>query len=129
MSVKFGNAWYVRKDRIQLFIPLVDDLHLEIDRTGLGSLNSTGTVGYASNISFQDSTVSAMKFTGSNHLSCSDALCNLISNAVYAKGAKTTITFCSAPQNDTTLAVASNLGITRNIIFSDSYANSYPFGL
>lgn len=142
MANKFGNAWYVRKDRIQLFLPLDGNLHFEIDKTGLGEAIPNETTSGSSAIppyrsyDFGTSSVKCLDFPGSSngftHLSLTGQgqgngdINTMISSIIYRAGGKCTIVYWSRPSSDNVLDI---LGVQKNTVFSDVYAEGYSFGV
>lgn len=146
MAKKFGNSWFVRKDRIQMFLPLADSLKFEIDRTEVGSassqrgnpvfgteLGATDASGNPLSLKYNDAEVSALIFPSASagnekYVEFNDRISETLNNVIYRAGGKATISFWAYPMDNTDVGMF-GVGVDSNVILGDSYTQGYTFGV
>lgn len=139
---KFGSSWFVRRDRIQMFLPLSDSLAFEIDRTGAGSLfagngpptfkTSLGGVdaqGTPKSLDYNNAQVKALVLEGGSrqYFSFSSQINELLNNVTYRVGGRGTISFWVFNIDDTGTG-RDGVGVDSNVVLGDEYAAGYTFG-
>lgn len=146
----FYDSWYVQKNRIQLFVPLQQDYSFEIDKTGNGKLNLSGTAAESAArfssmydadgdipgsadpkpMIFNGAEISGLRFKDGDAdvVNFNASINSLMTSAMYGSGRSTTINYWTFPTSTTNnQSLPPAVGITNNTILAESYPKGYAF--
>jgi len=134
---KFNDSWYVKKDRINLFIPFEKNLFSEISRVDGIRLVGNGAV-YENAPSSGVNAHCGLQFNG-NVVTCDAALSSMLNQAFYGGNQTVTLAFwaCTISNNDQSSdgvsvtepdgETISRTYITNNAVLADNRDEGYIF--
>lgn len=125
-KTKFNDSWYVRKDRINLFIPFEKDYSIEINKIGGGSVKGTTT----NRFSNTDDEYYGLNFsvTSNDIVTFDTSLTSMFNQAFYGRKQVTTLAFWTKNVDANHHGNSGNVnGIRNNAVLADSWTEGYVF--
>lgn len=123
-KIKFNDSWYVRKDRINLFIPFEKDYSIEINKIGGGSVKGTTTNRFSNTndkyygLNFSEASADVVALDAS--------LTRMLNQAFYGRKQVTTLAFW-AKNTDANAYGDTTYGMINNAVLADSWTEGYVF--